>query len=213
MTTPAILYTIRATSLGRLLVAATPRGVCHVRFGEAEAELASALAAEFRFAPIARDDAQLAAWAGALADCVEGRPGAPMPPLDVSGSRFQRRVWDALRTIPAGATRSYGEVAAAIGRPGAARAVARACATNPVPVAVPCHRVVPRGGGTGGYRYGTWRKRHLLARESTGARGEAAAGPSGPGREPAPGPAPRGARAARPDLRGAPAPAAPAGRR
>jgi AraC family transcriptional regulator of adaptative response/methylated-DNA-[protein]-cysteine methyltransferase len=90
-------------------------------------------------------------------------------PLDVAGSRFQRRVWDALRAIPRGRTLAYGDVAAALGAPRAARAVARACAANPVALAVPCHRVVPRSGGTGGYRWGAWRKHALLAHEAPGA--------------------------------------------
>lgn len=161
-----IAWTVRATRLGLLLVAGSPRGVCHVRFGEAEEELAGAVAAEFPFAVTRRDDAAVAGHADALAAYVDGRSPEPDVPLDVRGSAFQRRVWDALRAIPRGQTRSYGDVAAAIGRPGAARAVARACAGNPVAVVVPCHRVVPAAGGTGGYRYGSWRKSALLRAEA-----------------------------------------------
>lgn len=161
-----IRYTIVASPLGRLLIAASDRGVCHVRFGEDAARLAHEAAGEFPFAPLERDDAGLAGWAAAVVDCASGRPPRAPVPLDVAGSRFQRRVWAALEAIPCGQTRSYSTVAAALGRPRAARAVARACATNPVPLLVPCHRVVRRDGGLGGYRYGLARKRELLRRES-----------------------------------------------
>jgi AraC family transcriptional regulator of adaptative response/methylated-DNA-[protein]-cysteine methyltransferase len=166
MTEPSIAFTIRDTVLGFLLVAASERGVCHVRFGESEAELTAALARELPAARLERDDARLAAWAGVLVRAVAGEGDAEGVPLDVAGSRFQRRVWDALRAIPRGRTLGYGDVAAALGAPQAARAVARACATNPVPLAIPCHRVVPKAGGAGGYRYGAWRKRALLAGEA-----------------------------------------------
>jgi len=166
MTDAAIAWTICDTSLGRLLVAATARGVCHVRFGDAEADLETALAAEFPYAVLRRDPGALTPWSDALVAWVDGRGGSPDVPLDVRGSAFQRRVWQALRAIPRGATRSYGELATSLGQPGAARAVARACAANPVALAIPCHRVVPRNGEPGGYRWGAWRKRALLARES-----------------------------------------------
>ena len=166
MTEPSIAFTIRDTALGFLLVAASERGVCHVRFGESEAGLAADLARELPAARLERDDARLAAWAGVLVRAVAGEGDAEGVPLDVAGSRFQRRVWDALRAIPRGRTLGYGDVAAALGAPQAARAVARACATNPVPLAIPCHRVVPKAGGTGGYRYGAWRKRALLEAEA-----------------------------------------------
>jgi AraC family transcriptional regulator of adaptative response/methylated-DNA-[protein]-cysteine methyltransferase len=166
MSDPAIAYTIRKTSLGWLLVAATARGVCHVRFGDSDQTLEGDLAAEFPYAPLRRDDAGTRRWADVLLAWVEGRGSHLEVPLDVRGSCFQRRVWDALRAIPCGTTRSYGELAASLGRSGAARAVARACAANPVAVAIPCHRVVERGGGLGGYRWGAWRKRALLAREA-----------------------------------------------
>ena len=166
MTTPSIAFTIRDTALGHLLVAASERGVCHVRFGESEAELEHALARELPSARLERDDARLAGWAGALARAAAGEGDAGEVPLDVAGSRFQRRVWDALRAIPRGRTLAYGDVAAALGAPHAARAVANACAANPVALAIPCHRVVPKSGGTGGYRYGAWRKRALLAGEA-----------------------------------------------
>jgi AraC family transcriptional regulator of adaptative response/methylated-DNA-[protein]-cysteine methyltransferase len=151
--------------LGRLLVAATPRGVCRVGFAETDAELEKELAEEFPFAPLERDGGRAPAWCLAIADYVDGRRSRLDLPCDVRASRFQRRVWDALRRIPRGSTRSYSELAASLGLPRGARAVARACATNPVTVVVPCHRVVAADGSLGGYRYGLERKRALLARE------------------------------------------------
>jgi AraC family transcriptional regulator of adaptative response/methylated-DNA-[protein]-cysteine methyltransferase len=177
---PCIAFTIRDTALGFLLVAATERGVCHVRFGDGEAQLADALARELPAARLERDDARLAAWAGALVRAAAGDGDADRVPLDVAGSRFQRRVWDALRAIPHGRTLAYGEVAAALGAPRAARAVANACAANPVALAVPCHRVVPKHGGAGGYRWGTWRKRALLAGEARERAAPPAAQPTTP---------------------------------
>jgi AraC family transcriptional regulator of adaptative response/methylated-DNA-[protein]-cysteine methyltransferase len=164
------------TALGRLLVAATERGVCSVKLGDRDDELAGELEREFPRAAIEAADDQLQPWIDAVLRHVEGpaegpaegNEPAPRPPLDLTGTAFQRRVWQALTEIPPGATRTYGEVAARLGRPAAARAVARACATNPVAVVVPCHRVVPAGGGTGGYRWGTERKRRLLERERAG---------------------------------------------
>ena len=166
MSTDCIAWTVRPTRLGLLLVAGSRRGVCHVRFGDDEQELTGAMAAEFPYAVTRRDDGAVASHADALAAYVEGRTAELAVPLDVRGSAFQRRVWDALRSIPRGETRSYADVAAAIGRSGAARAVARACAGNPVALVVPCHRVVPASGGTGGYRYGSWRKSALLEVEA-----------------------------------------------
>jgi AraC family transcriptional regulator of adaptative response/methylated-DNA-[protein]-cysteine methyltransferase len=113
-----------------------------------------------------RDEAALAPYCSALAAYVDGRSDALALPLDVRASVFRRRVWDALAAIPRGATRSYADVARAIGMPGAARAVAGACAANPVAIAIPCHRVVASDGGLGGYRWGVARKRALLAREA-----------------------------------------------
>jgi len=160
----AIAWTVRDTTLGRLLVAASARGVCRVRFGESDGALEAALRRELPWAELRRDDARLRPWSDAMCAAVEGRGDPDGVPLDVRGSRFQRRVWDALRRIPRGAARTYGELARALGRPGAARAVARACGANPVAVLVPCHRAVARD-GTGGYAYGAARKRALLARE------------------------------------------------
>lgn len=161
----AIRYTLVDSPLGRLLVAGTERGLCAVTLGDDDATLEEALRHEYPKAEITRDNAGLAAWAQAVAAHLEA-PGERLDlPLDLQATAFQLQVWKALRQIPTGATRTYGEVAAALGRPGAARAVARACASNPVAVVIPCHRVVPAGGETGGYRWGAERKKRLLARE------------------------------------------------
>ncbi len=167
-TRPRIRYDLRPTSLGRLLVAATPRGVCLIRFAERDAELVALLHEEFPCARPVRDREELAAWVDPLLRRIEGLPDAGNVPLDVRGSRFQRRVWAALCEIPSGETRSYGEIAARLDCPGGARAVGRACATNPVPVAVPCHRAVRADGGLGGFLGGLARKRALLANERRG---------------------------------------------
>ena len=158
-------YTVSQTSLGCLLVAATERGVCRVAFGESEAELEGMLRAELPFARLERDDVGLKPWSEALVSYVDGHAARLELPLDVSASRFRLRVWEALRAIPRGATQSYSEVARSIGAPRAARAVAQACAGNPVAVLIPCHRVVAAGGGLGGYAFGASRKRALLERE------------------------------------------------
>jgi AraC family transcriptional regulator of adaptative response/methylated-DNA-[protein]-cysteine methyltransferase len=165
--THRIDYALAATSLGTLLVAATPRGVCRIAFGASEAELESQLASLLPFATLRRDDAGLARFVARIADYVEGRTTTLDLPLDVRGSAFRRRVWDALAAIPRGTTRSYADVARSIGMPRSARAVANACAANPVAIAIPCHRVVASDGSLGGYRWGIERKRVLLAREGT----------------------------------------------
>lgn len=164
-----IAYAIVDSPFGRLLVAATGRGVCTVRFGDADDELAADLRREFPAAAIRRDDGAAGAWVQAIVDHLSGAQPHLDVPLDVRATAFQRRVWDALRAIPLGATRTYGDVARAIGQPAAARAVARACAENPVAVVVPCHRVVRGDGGLGGYRWGVARKQALLAREHAAA--------------------------------------------
>jgi AraC family transcriptional regulator of adaptative response/methylated-DNA-[protein]-cysteine methyltransferase len=159
-------YRVRACSLGRLLVAGTPRGVCFVRLGAADAPLRRDLERELPWAEIRSvRNGHVREWSDAIARYVDGASASLDVPLDVRGSAFQRRVWSALRRIPRGATRSYAEVARAVGAPQAARAVARACAANPTPVVTPCHRVVPRRGGVGGYALGVRRKRALLAAE------------------------------------------------
>ena len=158
-------YTIAGSPLGRLLVAATERGVCAVSLGDSDARLETALRAEYPEAEIHRDERGLGTWVGALTSYLEGvRPHLALP-LDIQATAFQHRVWETLQAIPYGETRSYAEIARAIGRPTGARAVARACATNPVSLVIPCHRVVRGDGGLGGYRWGLERKRALLDRE------------------------------------------------
>jgi AraC family transcriptional regulator of adaptative response/methylated-DNA-[protein]-cysteine methyltransferase len=158
-------YAIVPSPLGRLLVAATGRGVCAVSMGGSDAELERALSQEYPNATAVRDAGALARWTKAILAHLSGRRPRLDLPLDVQATAFQWQVWTALAAIPYGQTRSYAEVAASIGRPAAVRAVARACATNPVALAIPCHRVVPSTGGTGGYRWGAGRKAALLAAE------------------------------------------------
>lgn len=166
-----INYAIADCPLGRLLVAATGRGVCSVQFGDGDEELEAALAAEYPAADIGRDEASLGGAVESILRHLEGSQPDLSLPLDVRATAFQLRVWDELRRIPYGSTRSYGEVAAALGQPTATRAVARACATNPVALVTPCHRVVRGDGDPGGYRWGTERKRALLEQEKRAAGG------------------------------------------
>jgi AraC family transcriptional regulator of adaptative response/methylated-DNA-[protein]-cysteine methyltransferase len=167
-----IRYVTTPTDLGTLLVAATARGVCAVMLGDDAGALDSALAAEYPNATREREDlarldagADLRAWTESIAAHLSGTHAELAVPTDVSGTVFQERVWRELRAIPYGETRSYTEVAAAIGAPRAVRAVASACARNRVALVIPCHRVVREGGALGGYRWGLERKRRILARE------------------------------------------------
>jgi AraC family transcriptional regulator of adaptative response/methylated-DNA-[protein]-cysteine methyltransferase len=163
----AINYTIVDCALGKLLVAGTERGLCSVTLGDDESVLEEKLRSEFEGAELNRDPLHLDAAVGAIVEHLNGQLPHLELPLDVRATAFQRRVWEELQKIPYGSTRSYGEVAAAIGRPTAFRAVARACATNPVALVVPCHRVVREGGALGGYRWGLDRKKKLLDQEKT----------------------------------------------
>jgi AraC family transcriptional regulator of adaptative response/methylated-DNA-[protein]-cysteine methyltransferase len=169
----SIHFAIVDSPLGRLLVGATPRGVCAVAMGSSDTELERALGREYPAAEISRDTKGLAEWSGRVLEFLAGRVPRLELPLDVQATAFQWQVWKALERIPYGETRSYGEVARSVGRPKAARAVARACATNPVALAIPCHRVVPAAGGVGGYRWGAARKKALLARETSFAKAPA----------------------------------------
>jgi len=162
----SIHYAIVDSSLGRLMVASTSRGVCAVAMGSSDAELQRALAREYPAATIAPDSGSLAKWTTEILEHLSGRQPRLDLPLDVQATAFQWQVWQALAAIPYGETRTYRDVAAAIGRPRAVRAVARACATNPVALAIPCHRVVAADGSSGGYRWGIARKKTLLARET-----------------------------------------------
>ena len=160
-----IQYAIVASRLGRLLVAATQHGLCAVRFGESASDLERELREEFRAAEVHRDDAALQPYLQPLLASLRGESTTVDLPLDVRATAFQKKVWDALRRIPRGETRSYGQVARAIGDEKAVRAVARACASNPVAIAVPCHRVVRSDGDLAGYRWGVERKKKLLEQE------------------------------------------------
>jgi AraC family transcriptional regulator of adaptative response/methylated-DNA-[protein]-cysteine methyltransferase len=161
-----IRYTTVPCRLGWLLVAVTERGICRISFGDSAASLERGLGPEFPAAEIRRDDGALRTWVARLTAHLDGRERQLDLPLDVRATAFQRRVWEALRQIPYGATRSYAAVARAIGKPHATRAVARACATNPAALAIPCHRVVREDGTLGGYRWGLERKRALIEREA-----------------------------------------------
>ncbi|MEZ5319699.1 MAG: methylated-DNA--[protein]-cysteine S-methyltransferase [Vicinamibacterales bacterium] len=164
-------WAITGSPIGRILVAATSKGLCFVAIGEDEAGLRDTLAREFPRAEIAPAPSPVAArLARAARALVESSDAPPDLPLDIVGTAFQWKVWRALTRIPRGQTRTYADVARAIGRPTATRAVARACATNPVALVVPCHRVVPATGSGGGYRWGTERKARLLEKEEAAAR-------------------------------------------
>ena len=158
-----IRYSIVESAIGKLLVAATDRGVCSIQFGDSAAELRQALEGEFGSAALIEEAPGPAAQA--IVQHLEGGPLKTPLPLDIQATAFQRQVWEHLQTIPYGRTESYSEVARKIGQPKATRAVARACAANPVAVAIPCHRVVRNDGGMGGYRWKVERKKALLDRE------------------------------------------------
>ncbi|MGA7925453.1 MAG: bifunctional DNA-binding transcriptional regulator/O6-methylguanine-DNA methyltransferase Ada [Candidatus Sulfotelmatobacter sp.] len=164
----SIRYACADSPLGRMLIAATDRGVCAIQFARSDGELIEGLKREFPFAVRKPDEGRLQAWVAALLGKMAGRELNAALPLDIRATAFQRRVWTYLQSIPFGATRSYSQVAKAIGQPSASRAVARACATNPVAVAIPCHRVVREDGSMSGYRWGVERKKTLLEMEQRG---------------------------------------------
>ncbi|GLU37445.1 MULTISPECIES: bifunctional DNA-binding transcriptional regulator/O6-methylguanine-DNA methyltransferase Ada [Pseudomonas] len=161
-------YAIAPCPLGQVLLAASPRGVCALLFGDAPEQLEAELRQRFAAAELQRDDAGLGDWLGRVLRQLEQPERAAGLPLDLHGSAFQLRVWRALAQIPSGQTRRYGELAEQLhSHP---RAIARACASNPVGLLVPCHRVVAADGGSGGYRWGLERKRELLRREDQAAQ-------------------------------------------
>ena len=165
----SISWACELTSFGWLVIGATDRGLCFVQFGETDAELAGRLQTEFPKAQLTRLEKpypeQFHLWIHALMRYLEGETLSLDLPLDVRGTAFQWRVWNFLQSIPPGQVHSYAEVAAAIGQPSAARAVGHACATNPVALVIPCHRVLRGDGQLGGYRWGLDRKQRLLERE------------------------------------------------
>ncbi len=165
-----IHYTITPTAIGRVLVAGTGRGICAVYLGRSDARLIAALRKEYPSAKIQPDVAKASKWVRQIVRHLSGANPRLDLPLDIQGTAFQRRVWDALRRIPYGETRSYTEIARQLGRPEARRAVARACASNPVCLVIPCHRVIRSDGTLGGYGGGIENKRKLLEQESAQAR-------------------------------------------
>ncbi len=161
-----IQYTIADSPLGRLLVAATEKGVSAVYLGDRDAVLERELKKEYPRATVAENKNGMKKWVGAIVEHLRGQEPHLDLPTDVQATAFQRRVWEELRRIPYGATRTYGEVAKLIGKPRAVRAVANACAANPTCVVVPCHRVIHKDGTLSGYRWGAERKRELLEKEA-----------------------------------------------
>lgn len=162
-----ITFALAETSLGALLVGATELGVCVILLGDDPEELLHDMERRFPRAELIGGDEAFEGLVAKVVGYVE-RPGIGEElPLDIRGTAFQQRVWNALRAIPAGTTATYTQIAEAIGAPKAARAVAAACAANPLAVAIPCHRVVRTDGGLSGYRWGVERKRELLEREGT----------------------------------------------
>jgi AraC family transcriptional regulator of adaptative response/methylated-DNA-[protein]-cysteine methyltransferase len=160
-----IRYSIAKSSLGDVLVAATERGVSAVYLGDSEPKLVHELREEYPRAEISAADHSFEKWVIEIVQRVEGKPPRVELPLDVQATAFQRRVWQELQRIPSGTTKTYSQVAQAVGNPKAVRAVARACATNPVSIVVPCHRVVRQDGNLAGYRWGISRKERLLEQE------------------------------------------------
>jgi AraC family transcriptional regulator, regulatory protein of adaptative response / methylated-DNA-[protein]-cysteine methyltransferase len=164
-----IEYTITKSPLGQVLVAATERGISAVYLGDAQKKLVAELYKEYPHAEISPAIGSAQRWVREIVQRIEGKPAQEELPLDLQATAFQRRVWQELQRIPRGTTRTYSQVARALGSPKAVRAVARACATNPVSVVVPCHRVVREDGNLAGYRWGLARKEQLLETERAAA--------------------------------------------
>lgn len=160
-----VTYAIVDSALGRVLVAATPRGICRVDIGERDGTLERCLREAFPSAQLARSDDRLESATSRIVAYLANEGPWPLLPIDVRATAFQMRVWDALRDLAPGKTMEYGQLARAIGSPSAARAVARAVAANPIALLIPCHRIVPATGGVGGYRWGPQRKERLLQLE------------------------------------------------
>ena len=166
----SIAYTVVSGPLGKAILAATPRGLCAVELGDSDRELVGRLRSRFPRSRILRRPSLLGPSARELGRLMRGRRPDGRLPLDVRATAFQARVWRELRSIPFGQTRTYGEIAGDLGRPGYARAVARACASNPVALVIPCHRAVAKSGDLAGYRWGVRRKEALLEGEREAAR-------------------------------------------
>lgn len=162
-----INYTIVDSPLGKLLIAATEKGICTVSFGDSDDTLINELRQEFHAAIIEKDDSRLEQAAKVILKSLKGEKAVLDLPLDIRATAFQMRVWAELRKIPYGETRSYSQIAKQIGDPRSVRAVARACATNPVALVTPCHRVIASDGKLRGYRWGVERKEQLLESEKS----------------------------------------------
>lgn len=179
----AITYATAESPVGLMMIGATDRGLCFVQFGENEQDLLALLRREYPAAELAPMSSphplEFQKWIAALTNHLNGAQPRLNLPLDIRATAFQMRVWNYLQSIPYGEAQSYGEVAAAVGQPAATRAVARACASNPVAIAIPCHRVIRGTGELGGYRWGLARKRALLDLERS-RRAPVAAGNSAP---------------------------------
>ena len=167
-----IVYAVVDCPLGQLLIAATERGICAVSLGDDGTSLEAELRREYPGAEFYYDHATLKEWVELILRHLSGKLPSLDLPLDIRATAFQRRVWEQLKSIPYGATRSYSEIAQEIGQPTAARSVANSCGSNPVPLLIPCHRVVRRDGSLGGYRRGVERKKALLDNERKHAAGE-----------------------------------------
>lgn len=163
----ATSFIVAPSSLGHILIAATGKGICAVLIGDDRQALIADLKARFPQADLIADDAALKSKAARIAALVETPDAAFDMPLDIRGTIFQQRVWKELLAIAPGETATYADLAKAIGQPSAARAVAAACAANPLAIVVPCHRVVSSNGALSGYRWGIERKKALLDRERT----------------------------------------------
>jgi len=167
-----IAYAIVDSALGRLIVAGTRRGICFAAMGDSDRALIAELRRDYPLAsirvadPNRSEDSRIDQWADALAEYIAGHSKMPTPPMDIRGTPFQFLVWEQLREIPAGQTRSYSEIARRIGRPRAVRAVGTANGANPVSIIIPCHRAIRASGHLGGYRWGLERKRKLLEMEA-----------------------------------------------
>ncbi|MCP4320006.1 MAG: bifunctional DNA-binding transcriptional regulator/O6-methylguanine-DNA methyltransferase Ada [Hyphomicrobiales bacterium] len=161
-----IRFAVGECTLGSVLIAATARGVCAIDFGDAPEQLVKALQDRFPKAELIGGDADFEAIVASVIGYVENPSDSLDLPLDIRGTAFQQRVWDALRSIPVGETASYADIAREIGQPRAVRAVAQACGANNIAIAIPCHRVVRTDGALSGYRWGVERKEELLSREA-----------------------------------------------
>lgn len=160
-----IRFTVTSCPLGRLLLAVTGRGACAIMLGDRDKTLTAELRRKFPKAQLDRDDSHLGSWVGNILRYLDGRQPHVDVPLDVDATPFQREVWKELQAIPYGQTRTYQQIAKAVGRPRAVRAVGQACGNNPVALVIPCHRAVRSDGELGGYRWGVERKQKLLEQE------------------------------------------------